>query len=64
MICQPGQTLGKYLQCYKSSPRVNIHLSRQNTELYNECLFNLHLPVGENTQIYGASPFLAIPEEE
>lgn len=54
----------KYLQCYEPSLRVNIQLSRQNAELYNKCLFHLHLPVGENPQLYGARAFLSIPEEE
>lgn len=53
-----------YLQCYRSSLRVDIHLSRQNAELQNERLLNFHLPVGKNTQLYGARPLLSIAEEE
>lgn len=56
--------IGKYLQSYESSSRVNVHLSRQNTELYNERLLNFHLSMGKNPQLYDASPFFSIPEEE
>lgn len=54
----------KYLQCYGTSLKINIHLSGQNAELYNKCLFHLHLSMGENPQLYGACTFLSIPEED
>lgn len=54
----------KYLQCYGPSLRINIQLSRQNTELYNKCLLHLHFAMGENPQLYGACTFLSIHEEE
>lgn len=54
----------KYLQCYGTSLRINIHLSRQNTELYNKCLFHLYFPMRENPQLYGVRAFLSILEKE
>lgn len=44
--------------------RINIQLSGQNAQLYNKRLLHLHLPMGENPQLYRARAFLSIPEEE
>lgn len=59
-----NQTFIKYLQCYRASLRIYIHVPRKDVKLDNKCLLHLHFTMGENKQLYGTCTFLSIPEEE
>lgn len=54
----------RYLEGDESSLRVNVQLSRQDAELYDEGLLHLHLPVRKDPQLYGPRRFLSVPEKE
>lgn len=54
----------KYLQGDEGGPRVDIQLSRQHAELYDEGLLHLHLPVRKDPQLDGARGFLSVSKKE